>query len=139
LIPRNPDDEEAGDFVEYSADDLLLDGGRGSREKEQAKVEEEKPADKNGLLSAIQQYIPPPTPPFVMEVVEAQARREVSFDPVTGRPMSGDGLDTGGSSSATDGTIPATPVSAPTSTSSGNPAADAKAKELLDNFPVNFN
>ena len=39
LTPRNPDDEESGDMVEYSTDDLLSDGGKSSREKEQGRDE----------------------------------------------------------------------------------------------------
>ncbi len=145
LIPRNPDDEESADLTEYSTDDLLGDGGRNTREKEQIRAEPE-PANRNGLLSAIQQFVPPPTPPFVMEVVEAQGVREVSFDPVSGRPIR-DGKNSAGGSSTKHGgslpgeTTPLPPLDIPTSTSSSNSEDDAKAKakELLDNFPVNFN
>ena len=50
LIPRNPDDEESGEMAEYSTDDLLSDGGKNSREKEQAKDEEGK-ARRQGQLA----------------------------------------------------------------------------------------
>lgn len=145
LIPRNPDDEESGELAEYSTDDLLSDGGKNSREKEQAKDEEENPADKGSLLSAIQQYIPPPKPPFVMEIVEANGIREVSFDPETGKPIRDQSFTSGGStSSAPSGPsmLPVQPVSTP---SPGGPNTNDKGQNLdkvndmLDNFPVNFN
>jgi pilus assembly protein CpaB len=132
LIPRNPDDEESGDMAEYSTDDLLFDGGRNSRAKEQARDKKlDQPA--GGLLSAIQQYVPPPKPPFIMEIVEAQDVREVEFNPDTGKPLRDEDSSP---SSGTHGTLPPIP---PTSTSTGSPQDDAKAKELLENFPVNFN
>jgi pilus assembly protein CpaB len=134
LIPRNPDDEESGEMAEYSTSDLLSDGGKSSREKEQARDEAEiEPQDSGGLLSAIQQYVPPPKPPFVMEIVEAQDVREVKFDPDTGKPLRDENVPP---SSDPHGTLPPVP---PTSTSTDDPQADAKAKELLEDFPVNFN
>jgi pilus assembly protein CpaB len=134
LTPRNPDDDSSGDMVEYSTDDLLSDGGKGSREKEQARDKEpEKPADKGGLLSAIQQYVPPPKPPFIMEIVEAHDIREVKFDPDTGKPLR-DELSTVSPAGALPGAMPPIPA---TSTSTGEP--DSKSKELLNDFPVNFN
>ncbi len=130
LIPRNPNDEESGDMSEYSTDDLLADGGKNSREKEQVRDEADKPADKGGLLSAIQQYVPPPKPPFVMEIVEAQDVREVKFDADTGKPLHDEHAASPGAG------LPAIPA---TSTSSGEPSSDDKSKELLNDFPVNFN
>jgi len=132
LIPRNPNDEDSVDMPEYSTDDLLSSGGKSSREKEQGRDEAApKPKDDSSLLSAIQQHVPPAKPPFVMEIVEAQDVREVKFDPDTGKPLR-DEL----SAPSSHGTMPPMP---PTSTSTGEPTSDAKAKELLDNFPVNFN
>jgi pilus assembly protein CpaB len=134
LTPRNPDDEESGDMPEYSTDDLLSDGGKNSREKEQGREDEKKPQDdKGGLLSAIQQYVPPPKPPFIMEIVEAQDVREVKFDPDTGKPLRDED-----SSPSNDVPGPMPPIPA-TSTSTGDPKADDKAKELLEDFPVDFN
>jgi pilus assembly protein CpaB len=132
LTPRNPNDDATGDMVEYSTEDLLSDGGKSSREDEQNRDEEEKPKDNGGLLGAIQQYVPPPKPPFIMEIVEAQDVREVKFDPDTGKPLQDGGTS---SSTGTQGALPAIPA---TSTST-DPEADPKATELLDNFPVNFN
>ncbi len=132
LTPRNPDDDATGDMVEYSTDDLLSDGGKNSREKEQARTEPEPAKDSGNLLSAIQQYVPPPKPPFVMEIVEAQDVREVKFDADTGKPLKDDDLS---SSTSSPGTLPAIPA---TSTST-DPQSDPKGTELLDNFPVNFN
>jgi pilus assembly protein CpaB len=133
LIPRNPNDEASADMQEYSTDDLLSDGGKNSREKEQARESAPKPEPKGNLLSAIQQYVPPPKPPFIMEIVEAQDVREVKFDPTTGKPLRDEqsSLPAGGQ----PGTVPPIP---PTSTSTGT-AGEPKGKELLNDFPVNFN
>ena len=134
LTPRNPDDEESGDMPEYSTDDLLSDGGKNSREKEQGRDETEpKPQDKGGLLSAIQQHVPPPKPPFVMEIVEAQDVREMKFDPDTGKPLHDENSTP---SSNLPGTMPPIPS---TSTSTGGPKSDTESKDLLDDFPVDFN
>lgn len=133
LTPRNPNDDTTGDMTEYSTDDLLSDGGKNSREKEQVREEEPAP-DKGNLLSAIQQYVPPPKPPFVMEIVEAQDVREMKFDADTGKPLHDD--TSSSSSSTSTGTMPPIP---PTSTSTGDPGPDDKSKELLNDFPVNFN
>jgi pilus assembly protein CpaB len=137
LTPRNPDDDSSGDMVEYSTNDLLSDGGKNSREKEQTRDEKkpEPPKDNGGLLSAIQNYVPPPKPPFVMEIVEAQDVREVKFDPDTGKPLRDEQISpSSGPSMAPPGGLPPIP---PTSTSTG-PNSD-KSKELLEDFPVNFN
>jgi pilus assembly protein CpaB len=94
LIPRNPDDEEAANTMEFSSDDLLSDGGKSSRKEEQngpkAAAEEKKPSAVSSLLAAIQEHVPPPKPPFRMEIVEAQDVREMLFDPSTGRPIRDD-------------------------------------------------
>jgi pilus assembly protein CpaB len=145
LSPRNPDDESAADIAEYSTDDLLSDGGKNTREKEQAKEEKkDEPADKGNLLSAIQQYVPPPKPPFVMEIVEANGVREVSFDPTTGKPLRDQNFNTGAapqSNSTGPSMLPVQPVSTPTAP--GGPTDKGKnlgeVNDLLDNFPVNFN
>ena len=87
LIPRNPDDEAAADWSEYTVDDLLADGETGSRAKEQGRdVTDDKSAD-GDLLAAVAAAAPPGKPPFRMEIVEAQAVREVLFDSDTGRPL----------------------------------------------------
>jgi pilus assembly protein CpaB len=135
LIPRNPDDEEAADLAEYSTDDLLGDGGRNTREKEQARDEsKEKPKD-SGLLSAIQQHIPPPKPPFVMEIVEAQDVREMKFDPDTGRPIREEGTSPGDAGTA--GSDGGSSSMQPTTSTSADPS-DPQAKELLEKFPIKF-
>lgn len=132
LIPRNPDDEESADAPEYSTDDLLADGGRNTREDEQVKDEAPAKPEGNGLLSQIQQYVPPPKPPFVMEVVEAQNVREVEFDADTGKPIR----------NATEPTAPTTmPTMAPPPPPTGDQAsapAGPSAEELLKNFPIDL-
>mgnify|MGYP001488340087 CR=1 FL=1 len=131
LIPRNPNDEEASDTLEYSTDDLLADGGRNTREKEQVRDEGPK-ATGGGLLSAIQQYTPPSKPPFVMEVVEAHNVREVEFDPITGKPIRVPNE-------------PMAPAMTPTmGPMSGAPSDQAAApggvspEELVKNFPIDL-
>jgi len=131
LIPRNPDDEETADASELSADDLLSDGGRNSRAKEQTRDEEEKSSE--GLLSAIQQYVPPPKPPFVMEIVEAQDVREVEFDADTGRPIRHENSSNEGAGAAATGSrSPAHSGTKPSASSAGS------AQDLLDKFPINL-
>ena len=139
LTPRNPDDDSSGDMVEYSTDDLLSDGGRNTREKEQVREEKpEPPKDNGGLLSAIQSYVPPPKPPFEMTLIlGADEPKNKYFDPDTGKLLPDQQQPTaGGPSMAPPGALPPIP---PTSTSTGGPTMDPKAKELLEDFPVNFN
>lgn len=136
LIPRNPDDEESADAPEYSTDDLLADGGKSSREKEQGRNEDTPKPQNHGLLSAIQQIVPPPKPPFIMEIVEAQDVRNVKFDPDTGKPLADQDLATPANAAAPTSGVPSmTPPIPPTSTSTGSsdPASG------LEDFPVNFN
>ena len=52
LIPRNPDDEESGEMAEYSTEDLLSDGGKNSREKEQAAKTKRKSRPTRAVCSA---------------------------------------------------------------------------------------
>lgn len=138
LIPRNPDDEEAAEAMEYSTDDLLADGGKNTREKEQGRSDEQPKPQDNGLLSAIQQNVPPPKPPFIMEIVEAQDIRNVKFDPDTGKPLADQNLSTPSGLSAPTGGMPSmAPPTLPTSTSTT--PTPAGGDNPLDDFPVNFN
>jgi pilus assembly protein CpaB len=91
LIPRNPDDEESASTMEFSSDDLLSDGGKSSRKDEQVleKPQEQKPSPISNLLAAIKEHVPPPKPPFRMEIVEAQDVREMLFDASSGKPIRG--------------------------------------------------
>ena len=135
LIPRNPDDEEASDWSEYTVDDLLTNGESNSRAKEQGAPSKEQTADEhpahNGLLSAIRSAIAPKAP-YRMEIVEAQGVSEVLFDGETGRPIR-HGSD---SSSAAGPTIHPSPA-APTSSGPGQ--TPAAADKMLEEFPVDFN
>jgi hypothetical protein len=138
LIPRNPNDEESADLAEYSTDDLLSDGGKNTREKEQAReTQEQQPKDNGGLLSAIQQYMPPPKPPFVMEIVEAQDVREMKFDADTGKPIRDAETSPGARPSKSGSDSPAAPTMAPPPAGDGDAAANPD--DLLKDFPVNFN
>jgi pilus assembly protein CpaB len=129
LSPRNPNDEESADVSEYSTDDLFADGGRNTREKEQVR-EEVEDTESGGLLDAIQQHAPPPVPPFVMEVIEAQEVREMFFDAETGKPIrdTDEGNETTG------------PAPHSLSSSSGGTGAksDQSAEELAEDFPIDF-
>jgi pilus assembly protein CpaB len=138
LIPRNPNDEESADLAEYSTDDLLSDGGKNTREKEQAReTQDQQPKDNGGLLSAIQQYMPPPKPPFVMEIVEAQDVREMKFDADTGKPIRDAETSPGTRPSNSGSDSPAAPTMAPPPAGDGDAAANPD--DLLKDFPVNFN
>jgi pilus assembly protein CpaB len=138
LIPRNPNDEESADSAEYSTEDLLADGGKNTREKEQARdTQKEQPQDSGGLLSAIQQYMPPPRPPFIMEIVEAQDVREMKFDADTGKPIRDAETSPGALPSNSGSDSPAAPTMAPPHAGDGDAAANPD--DLLKDFPVNFN
>ncbi len=132
LIPRNPDDEESAVASEYTVDDLLADGEANSRAKEQGATEHTAgDHSSNGLLNAVQ-TVASQKAPFRMEVVEAQAVREVLFDSDTGQPIR----------SSAQSTTPAGPTLHPMSEfpASGGPApAPAAPDKLLEEFPVDFN
>jgi pilus assembly protein CpaB len=128
LIPRNPDDEAATEWREYTIEDLLADGEKGSRDKEQgrgvdADDVEPTPADSGSLLSAIQSVAPPAVPPFRMEIIEADKEpREVLFDGETGKPIR-----------------PATSQNSfgPGPTGVTQPGGDSD--QSLEEFPIDFN
>jgi pilus assembly protein CpaB len=133
LIPRNPDDQEASAWSEVTIEDLLQNGEVNSREKEQGReLVEETPetTDNEGLLSAIRSTPPPVTPPFRMEIVEAQDVREVLFDAATGKPIRKMVEESVGPR-----VTPASPASYPTGGSSDS-AADAD--KMLDEFPIDL-
>jgi hypothetical protein len=132
LIPRNPDDDEASDVTEYSTGDLLGDAGRGSREKEQSRAEDDDSKGKD-LLTAIQQHLPPPNPPFEMEIVEANDVRVLQFDADTGKPIRDASTSPSDSGSST-GSGPSTSPAA--GKSSGQ--SDASEEDMLKKFPINF-
>jgi pilus assembly protein CpaB len=162
LIPRNPDDEEAANTAEFSSDDLLSDGGKSSRKQEQGgdKTEtqaEKKPSPVSSLLAAIQEHVPPPKPPFRMEIVEAQDVREVLFDAATGRPIRDPAAPAkpgqpGSISVPASTAMPAAnvapsaaapaaagpPATAP-SDSDGPAASDTSSGSQEENFPIDLN
>jgi len=129
LIPRNPDDEEAADWSEYTVDDLLTNGEKNNREKEQGVKDKEKSSG-DSLVSAINNTPVPVKEPFRMEIVEAQGVREMMFDGQTGRP-----IHTPGENKT---------VAGPTLDASAKPlgsndaAAPGDASKSLDQFPINF-
>jgi pilus assembly protein CpaB len=132
LIPRNPDDEEVADSTEIGTEALLAGAQINSREQEQGagkstQVEESTPS--TGLLNAVQATVPAANPPFRMEIVEAQAVREVIFDGTTGRPIR----------QMTEST-PAGPTLKPTPAEGPTPASDGdKPEKGSEPFPIDFN
>lgn len=136
LIPRNPDDEESSDVGEYTLDDLLEEGGKNSRAKEQGVAEApvEKPATDGGLLNPVQVAGPPPKPPYRMEIVEAQDVREMLFDAETGKPVRPIEV----TSSKAGPTVSLPKVPAASSGSEGSNSAGTDAEKALENFPIDL-
>jgi pilus assembly protein CpaB len=134
LIPRNPDDEEIASWSEVKIEDLLGDGEKGSREKEQGVdeiVEKEPKPETDTLATALAAL--PPKPPFRMEIVEAQSVREVHFDADTGKPIRQlvEQSMTAGPS--------VTPSLSPAASGDGKTGAGpTEAEKLLDDFPINL-
>jgi pilus assembly protein CpaB len=155
LIPRNPDDEEAANTAEFSSDDLLSDGGKSSRKEEQGtvKTDEKKPSPVSSLLAAIQEHVPPPKPPFRMEIVEAQDVREMLFDATSGRPIRDESTSgksgKSGAPSMPAAAMPAanvppaaavTPLPPQAGSDSDGPApSDATPGQGEQNFPIDLN
>jgi len=140
LIPRNPDDQEAGAWSEITIDDLLQDGDINNREKEQGRDDDvaaapEPPAAAESLVDAVRTTIAPVVPPFIMEIVEAQDDREMQFDPETGKPIRNSMEDSGGPR-----VTPAIPASMPTSDSGsdGGAATNSDVEDALDKFPIDL-
>jgi pilus assembly protein CpaB len=135
LIPRNPDDDAAADATEFTVEDLLSGSDKNSREKEQGEGEKKEtpvePVPNDSLLSAINNT--PKKEPFRMEVVEAQEVHEVLFDAETGRPIRGEGEQTGAGGP--------TPHARKPAGDAGDAPGDANndASKMLEEFPVNFN
>jgi pilus assembly protein CpaB len=135
LIPRNPDDEDSQESSEMTVDDLLATGDANSREKEQGVASKPKESDENstssGLLSVISAAAAPKAP-FRMEIVEAQAVREVLFDGETGRPIRGAHEPPGG---PTPNSTPVGPTPGGQKSAGPTPAA---ADKMLEEFPIDL-
>jgi Flp pilus assembly protein CpaB len=130
LIPRNPDDEETAEWTEFTIEDLLADGEKNNREREQARDEDvAQPGDGTGLLSAIRSTTPPAVPPFSMEIVEAQEVRVVLFDGETGKPLRQPSEHTNSSG----------PTVSPSLSPGSNTGDSSDDAEGLDSFPIDFN
>jgi pilus assembly protein CpaB len=135
LIPRNPDDDEVASWAETKIEDLLGEEGESNtREKEQGtdQVAEDQPAEQGNLLDAVAAATPA-VPPFRMEIVEAQAVREMLFDGETGKPIRQlvEAPVTTGPS--------VTPSLSPTATgASTSIVAPSDADAALDNFPIDL-
>lgn len=133
LIPRNPDDEEAADWSEYTVDDLLSNGEKNSRDKEQgtsAKPATEEPTPNPSLVNAVNNSPKPVKEPFRMEVVEAQGVREVLFDGETGRIIH----PTGEKPRAGGPTLNPSPGSHP----DHDAAPSGDDAKMLEEFPIDF-
>ncbi len=129
LIPRNPDDEATAEWTEFTIEDLLANGEKNDREREQSRDEDTQPSDGTGLLSAIRSTTPPAVPPFSMEIVEAQEVRVVLFDGETGKPLrqSNEHTDSSG------------PMVTPSLSPGSNTGGSDDDVEGLDSFPIDFN
>lgn len=132
LIPRNPDDEASAEWNEYTIEDLLSDGEKGSRVKEQGRDEQPAPPpDGGGLLSALRAVMPQSKPPFLMEIVRADEVEVKEFDPDTGKPLR----------EPEDGSAGNGPRVNPSFTNpagSGDAAQPGDVQKMLDNFPIDF-
>jgi Flp pilus assembly protein CpaB len=152
LVPRNPNDEDSADATEITVDDLLGTSEKNSRELEQgkkdaqaakdktAKEEQQAPSTGNSLVNAIKNTLAPSVKePFHMEIVEAQAYREVLFDPTTGKPIMP--ANSNGVNSATIGpTLGSSkaPSASDIEKAGGDVPDHDSTSKLLDNFPINF-
>jgi pilus assembly protein CpaB len=132
LIPRNPDDEAVTAWTEVTIDDLLAEGDANSRAIEQGRDEdaEAEAAPGESLVDIIRKDEEPVTPPFRMEIVEAQDIREVLFDNETGKPIRSMVEESAGPR------VTATPASFPNNTGESNSAADSD--KSLDDFPIDL-
>jgi len=132
LIPRNPDDEQTSDWSEYTIDDLLTSGEKGSRENEQRRDVEQEPASGlGGLVAAVRDALPAAKPPFRMEIVEAFDVREMTFDAETGKPIRDESTPANTGPAVT----PAIPVSIPASDAIKDALDDARQNAVRQNAP----
>jgi pilus assembly protein CpaB len=131
LIPRNPDDDTLASWEEIKVEDLLGNGDKNSREKEQGADQVAETADHGSLAGALAAV--PPIPPFIMEIVEAQNVREMHFDAETGKPIR-QLVDAGTLSgpAITPSLSPAEAGSIPSGLTPGD------AEQMVDDFPINF-
>ncbi|HVT26411.1 MAG TPA: Flp pilus assembly protein CpaB [Lacipirellulaceae bacterium] len=135
LIPRNPDDESTASWSETTVDDLLGDGEKNSRAKEQGVPAKEPSTDQHsGLLSAIRAAAAP-KPPFRMEIVKgAQPVEEALFDAESGRPIRPTTNESTGPSPHPSAAVPTTGAAA----KSGAPIKPSDADKMLEDFPIDF-
>jgi pilus assembly protein CpaB len=140
LIPRNPDDEDQAQVAETTVEELLKDGEINSRSKEQGVTAKEQPVETNsnssgaGLIEAIKTVVAPKGP-YRMEIVEAQAVREVFFDGSTGRP-----IRQGSENAGAAGPTIHPPAVGPSPTAGDSKSDDGKSGDkMLEEFPIDFN
>jgi pilus assembly protein CpaB len=132
LIPRNPDDDTVASWEEIKVEDLLGNGDKNSREKEQGADEVATDSADHGTLAGALAAVPA-TPPFIMEIVEAQNVREMHFDAETGKPIR-QLVD-----AATVSGPAVTPSLSPAAAGVSSPGASPDgAEQLLEDFPINF-
>ena len=137
LIPRNPDDEEAADWSEYTVDDLLPNGEKNSREKEQGrngKTQPSEPIASRWLVAERdQQHAHRRERAVPHGDRRSQDVREVLFDAETGRIDSDARRTTRASAGPTLRSIA---QAAPQATTL--PPSPATHAKMLDDFPINF-
>ncbi len=133
LIPRNPDDDKTITDVEMDMASLFSDHAiKNTREQEQqaGNQPEKEQGSFFGDLVAMATKTMADRPPFVMEIYEAEERREVTFDPLTGRPLE---QSTSMSTSMRAGS--SLPVQSVSETQVRSDAAKA-AQEQMEDFPI---
>ena len=128
--------KKSRDSAEITIDDLLADGEKNSREKEQGRDDEdERRADTDSACRLRFKQRAAVKPPFRMEIVEAQDVREVLFDADTGKPI----RDTSAKTPADPRCRPlpssCQPIRRPARRAGRRAATPSK---MLDDFPIDF-
>ena len=137
LIPRNPDDEEAAEWAEYTIDDLLADGDKNSREKEQG-------------TSTRTSRRTRPRYEWLLERDSIEARRKAavphgncrsarrSRSAVRRRDGQADPPEAATTPAAAGPTLEPSPDRQQRATTRRPRAADSDASKMLDEFPIDF-
>ncbi len=137
LIPRNPNDETSTAYGETDTSTLL--GGmssKNSRVREQNRGSADQPNLFGSILKMMQsadlQSGRNNTPPFRMEIVEAEEVSEMLFDPETNSPLS----DQPGYSYGSRNNVPAQPTSFSPSTGTNKDVTQQPTSE--EPFPIDL-
>ena len=126
LIPRNPNDESAANFNEITASELLENTlSINSRARERGTPQDtDSPSVWSRMMGLIKAVPPTELATFKMEIVEADAVREMLFDAKTDKPIR---------DQPESRPTPATPVSSPTISEGTDTRTEAPE---LEDFPI---